>query len=73
MSEQLLIALLAFVGTILGSCTGVVASARLTSYRLKMLEKKVDKHNNFAMRMPVIEQQVKEINHRLDIFEEELK
>ena len=39
----------------------------------EQLEKKVDKHNNFASRMPVIEEQIKVINHRIDDLEREAK
>ena len=51
---------LALIGTAIGSFSGF----KLTSYRVEQLEKKVDKHNNFASRMPVVEEQIKVINHR---------
>ena len=56
---------LSFVGTLLGSYRGV----QLAIYRIEQLEKKVDKHNNFAARMPVVEEQIKVINHRLNDLE----
>ena len=34
-------------------------------------KRKVDKHNNFAERMPVMEEQIKVINHRLEDLEHE--
>ena len=37
---------------------------------MEQLEKKVDKHNNFASRMPVVEEQIKVINHRLTDLED---
>ena len=46
-----------------------MTSAKLTNYRIQQLEKKVDKHNNFAERIPVIEQQIKVANHRIDDLE----
>ena len=57
---------LALIGTAIGSFSGF----KLTSYRVEQLEKKVDKHNNFASRMPVVEEQIKVINHRLTDLEE---
>ena len=39
------------------------------SYRIEQLEKKVDKHNNFAERIPVVEEQIKVINHRIEDLE----
>ena len=47
------------------------AERRHTNYRIEQLEKKVDKHNKFAERMPVIEEQIKVINHRVEDLEHE--
>ena len=69
MTENIWVALIAFVGTLVGSLGGIVASAKLTSYRIEQLEKKVDKHNNFAARIPVVETQMEEVFHRLDNLE----
>ena len=69
MSETVIVALIAFVGTLLGTFGGIVTSSKLTSYRIEQLEKKVDKHNNFAARMPVVEEQIKVINHRIEDLE----
>lgn len=57
---------LALIGTAIGSFSGF----KLTSYRVEQLEKKVDKHNNFASRMPVVEERIKVINHRLTDLED---
>ena len=54
----------------LGSVIGSFGGFRLISYRVEQLEKKVDKHNNFAERLPVVEEQIKDINHRLEDVEE---
>ena len=48
---------------------GILTSSKLINYRIEQLEKKVDKHNNFAQRIPVIEEQIKDTNHRLDGLE----
>ena len=69
MSETVIVALIAFAGTLLGTFGGIVTSSKLTSYRIEQLEKKVDKHNNFAARMPVVEEQKKVINHRIEDLE----
>ena len=39
------------------------------SNRIEQLERKVEKHNNFAGRMPVVEEQIKVINHRIEDLE----
>ena len=64
---EIIVAALALLGTALGSYSGF----KLTSYRVEQLEKKVDRHNNFAARMPVVEEQIKVINHRLSDLEEQ--
>lgn len=68
MTNEILIALLSFAGTLIGSFSGM----KLMSYRIEQLEKKVDKHNHFAERMPVVEEQIKVANHRLDDLERDI-
>ena len=63
---NIIIAVCGCLGSIIGSFGGF----RLISYRVEQLEKKVDKHNNFAERLPVVEEQIKVINHRLEDVEE---
>lgn len=69
MNNEIIIAFISVLGTVLGSFGGIVTSSKLTSFRIEKLEQKVDKHNNFAARMPVIEEQIKVINHRIDHLE----
>lgn len=71
MSETIIVAIVSGVFTLTGSFLGVMASAKLTNYRIEQLEKKVDKHNNFAQRIPVIEEQMKVANHRIGDLERE--
>ena len=66
MQANIIIAICGCIGSIIGSFGGF----RLISYRVEQLEKKVDKHNNFAERLPVVEEQIKVINHRLEDVEE---
>ena len=63
---EIIVAVIAVIGSGIGSFMGVVTSAKLTNYRLSQLEKKVDKHNNFAERIPLIEERIDYINRRLD-------
>lgn len=62
-------ALIAFLGTVIGSLGGVLAAARLTNFRLQQLEKKVEKYNNLVERVTVVEQRSKSNQHRLDELE----
>ncbi len=66
---DIIVALIALIGTLCGSLGGVLVSSKMTNYRLLQLENKVAEHNNFARRMPVIEEQIKVINHRIDDLE----
>lgn len=63
---ELWVALITLAGSAIGTLGGIVISAKLTNYRIEQLEKKVDKHNNFAEKIPVIQEQIKVINHRID-------
>lgn len=76
MSEGIIAAILALLGTMFGTFGGIITSTKLTNYRLEQLEKKVDKHNNFALRIPVLEERVKGIQKIIDekeIFYENFK
>lgn len=68
--NEIIIAALSFSGSLLGTFGGILTSAKLTNYRIEQLEKKVEKHNNFAVRIPVIEEQIKVSNHRISDLEE---
>jgi len=41
----------------------------VTDYKIDELTREVREHNNFARRMPVVEEQIKVINHRLSDLE----
>lgn len=71
MDSNVVIALISLFGSLIGTLGGIMVSSKLTAYRIEQLEKKVDKHNHFAERLPVIEEQIKVINHRIDDLEGE--
>ena len=71
MTETIIVALISLAGTLIGSLGGNVVSSKMTNYRIEQLEKKVDKHNNFAEKIPIINEQIKVINHRLEDLERE--
>ncbi|WP_122789149.1 hypothetical protein [Intestinibacillus sp. Marseille-P6563] len=43
----------------------------VTDAKLEALTREVREHNNFARRMPVVEEQIKVINHRIKDLEQE--
>ena len=73
MDSNIIVAVLSLIGTLGGSLGGILVSSKLTTYRLQQLENKVAEHNNFARRMPVVEEQIKVINHRIEDLEQEEK
>lgn len=44
-------------------------SGAVTDTKIEELTREVREHNNFARRMPVVEEQIKVINHRIDDLE----
>lgn len=48
-------------------------SQAVTDCKLDELTREVREHNNFAKRVPVVEEQIKVINHRIADAEEEIK
>lgn len=63
MSEAVIVALLGFAGTLLGSLFGVLAAQKLTQYRLSQLEEKVNRHNNLIERTYKLEGRMDEAEH----------
>lgn len=65
MTEAIIVA----VVTGLFSFCGIVVSNRktqaVTETKIEELTREVREHNNFARRMPVVEEQIKVINHRI--------
>jgi len=55
MTEAIIVALIGFLGAVIGSGLGILASAKLTNYRLEQLEKKVNLHNNVIERVYALE------------------
>lgn len=70
MSNEVLTALLALLGTILGSGGGIIIANKLVNYRLEQLEKKLDKNTDIQEetkeRLVIVEQSTKSAHHRID-------
>ena len=66
MDSSVIVAVICLIGTLGGSLGGILVSSKLTAYRIEQLEKRVAEHNNFARRMPVVEEQIKELTRRID-------
>lgn len=63
MDKTIIVACISFLGTTVGTIGGILASSKLTNFRLSSLEEKVKKHNNIIERTYKLEGQVVEIQH----------
>lgn len=66
---SVLVALLSLAGTLIGTLGGILVSSKLTNFRLEQLENKVDKHNGFAEKIPVLQEQIRGLSERLEDLE----
>lgn len=73
MPESIIVALITGGLSLLGVYLANRKSQALVEYRLNELTTEVKRHNEFASRMPVVEEQIKGINHRLSDLEEGAK
>ena len=67
--ESILTALISGGLTLLGVLIANSRARAVTETKLDELTREVREHNHFARRMPVVEEQVKVINHRLEDLE----
>ena len=84
MGESIIVAIITGGLALIGTVLSVLMSSRKTDENLKInqavtntkieeLSREVRKHNGFAERMPVVEEQIKVINHRLSDLEGAVK
>lgn len=74
--EAVVVALIGLAGSAIGSVLGVLASARVTQYRLEQLERRVQAHNNLIERTYKLEERtelqeekIRVANHRITDLE----
>ena len=68
--ESIIAALITGAVTLVGVLNANGKSQAVTETKLDELTREVREHNNFARRMPVVEEQIKVINHRIEDLEE---
>lgn len=59
--------------TLIGVLTSNSRAQAVTDTKLEELAREVREHNGFARRMPVVEEQIRVINHRIADLEKEQK
>ena len=80
MNTEIIVALIASGGGLLGSLVGVIASSKLTTYRIQQHENKVEKHNTVIERTYILEEteavmqeQIRVANHRIADLEKQME
>ena len=71
MFEAIIGAAISGVVTLMGVLISNSRSQAVTETRLEELTREVREHNGFARRMPVVEEQIKVINHRISDLEKQ--
>lgn len=64
-STEVVVAAFSLIGTLAGTFGGIMASNKLTNYRLDELKKQVEKHNSLIDRMYRVETRVTVIEDAL--------
>ena len=68
--ESIITAIITGGVTLMGVLIANGKSQAVTETKLDELTREVREHNNFARRMPVVEEQIKVINHRIEDLED---
>lgn len=73
MTEAIICAIVTGGLTLLGVIVANNKTQAVMETKIAELTREVREHNNFAKRMPVVEEQIKVINHRLQDLEQDMK
>ena len=68
--SEIIVALITGGVTLLGVLISNGKAQAVTETKLEELTREVREHNNFARRVPVMEEQIKVINHRIQDLED---
>lgn len=68
--ETIIAAVITGVITLVGVLIANGKTQAVTETKLDELTREVREHNHFAQRMPVVEEQIKVINHRIEDLED---
>ena len=68
--DEIVVALITGGVTLAGVLLSNQRSQAVTETKLEELTREVREHNNIALRMPVVEEQIKVLNHRIGDLEE---
>ena len=68
--NEIIVALITGGVTLVGVLLSNQKAQAVTETKIEELTREVREHNNFARRVPVLEEQMKVANHRIDDLEE---
>ena len=71
--NEIIVALITGGVTLLGVLISNGKAQAVTETKIEELTREVREHNNFARRVPVVEEQIKVINHRIEDLEDAQK
>lgn len=73
MTEAIVVAIITGLLTLAGVIVSNNKSQAVTETKLEELTREVREHNNFARRIPVVEEQIKSIDRRVEAIENKIK
>ena len=71
--NEIIVALITGGVTLAGVLLSNQKAQAVTATKIEELTREVREHNNFARRVPVVEEQIKVINHRIEEWEDAQK
>lgn len=71
MENTVLVAVISFAGTLIGTAGGIITSEKLMQYRLEQLEKKVDLLVGSTSEIPVIKEKISGMRSRICSLEKQ--
>lgn len=73
MAESVIVAIITGVLTLIGVLISNSKSQAVMETKVNELTREVREHNDFAKRIPVVEEQLKVANHRIADLEDDMK
>lgn len=73
MTEAIVVAIITGLLTLAGVIVSNNKSQAVTETKLEELTREVREHNNFARRIPVVEEQIKSIDRRVEAIEKKIE
>lgn len=71
MNSTIIVAIISFLGTLVGTAGGIITSGKLTEYRISQLEKKMDSQSKAISHIPILEEKISSVTRRISHIEKE--